>query len=221
MKRFLFSVLLIGLPSLMLMGQRSGKQAGDDQPKLGFGIKAGLNFANVSNAASINASASSGYMAGIFLAPPARGFLGYRTELNFSRQGYDFQKGSTTGSVRLNYLIMPHLTSINLGKAASILLGFQVAYLLNAQADSSANPASGTPYAPILDYYNRFDYGVAGGLEIFLFKSLLIGGRYNLSLAPMYKSLLNIEGEAPSFIPDIHSVNPKNNVVQLFAGFRF
>jgi hypothetical protein len=56
---------------------------------------------------------------------------------------------------------------INITKFRAITGGMQMAYLLNATADSS-KPASGTnPYAPIMDYYNRFDYGAAGGIEIY------------------------------------------------------
>jgi len=53
-----------------------------------FGIKAGVNFANVTNASEINSGSESGFMAGIFLAPPSTGVMGFRTELIFSRQGY-------------------------------------------------------------------------------------------------------------------------------------
>ena len=37
------------------------------QGGLGIGLKAGLNFANVTSASSINSSSQSGFMAGVFL----------------------------------------------------------------------------------------------------------------------------------------------------------
>jgi hypothetical protein len=40
-----------------------------------FGIKAGINFANVTNASSIKSSNRSGFMVGVFLAPPSKGLL--------------------------------------------------------------------------------------------------------------------------------------------------
>ena len=61
-----------------------------------------------------------------------------------------------------------------------------MALLINAKADSS-KPASGTPYGKVMDYYNRIDYGLAGGIEINPVKGLIIGGRYNLSLGKVYK----------------------------------
>jgi hypothetical protein len=58
---------------------------------------------------------------------------------------------------------------------------------------------------------------VAAGVEIFPFKGFFVGGRINVSLN-------NVNEEAPpggswpNFIP---RVNAKNNVVQLYTGWRF
>jgi len=101
-------------------------------------------------------------------------------------------------------------------------IGMQMAYLINATADSS-KPASGSnPYAPIMDYYNRFDYGAAGGIEIYPIKNVLIGARLNISFGDLYKDPMSVEGGSggapPSFIP---KVDVKNNVLQVFVGIRF
>ena len=188
---------------------------------IGLGLKAGLNFSNVSNASSINASHSAGFMVGGFFSPGSGGkkVMGYRSEIIFSRQGYDFESGSATGTVSLNYILLPQLTTINISKFFQFQLGAQMAFLLNAKADSSKTSATNNPYAPMMDYYNRFDYGAAAGIEINPVKGLLIGARYNLSLANLYKS--NFESGEPSFIPHGNSVDLKNNVVQIFAGYRF
>jgi hypothetical protein len=89
-----------------------------------------------------------------------------------------------------------------------------MAFLINAKADSNtSNSSSGNG---IMDLYNRFDYGFAGGVEIHPIKNLLIGARLNISLGNLYKEPK--PGQQPSFIP---SVDVKNNVLQLFAGWRF
>ena len=72
-----------------------------------------------------------------------------------------------------------------------------------------------------MDYYNKFDYGFAGGIEVHPFKGLLVGARYNISLGNLYKDPSSYEtngGQPPSFIPQ---VNVKNNVFQLFVGWIF
>ncbi|MEP6950219.1 MAG: porin family protein [Ginsengibacter sp.] len=185
-----------------------------------IGIKAGLNFANVTNASSINSSHSSGFMVAIFLAPASKGIISYHTEIGFSQQGYDYKTNSNTGNVTLNYIMMPHLIGINITRFFQLQLGGQTSYLINAKADSNKSQSSSTnPYSKQLDYYNRFDYGAAAGFEIHPVPGLLIGARYNISFGDLYKNMSNTTpGETPSFIP---SVNAKNNVVQIFAGWRF
>jgi len=188
-----------------------------------FGIKAGVNFANVTNASDISASNNTGFLAGIFLAPPSKGILSSRTELLFSRQGYSYATNTNTGNVDLDYIMLPQLMSINITKFFSIQVGAQMAFLINAKADSSTSSSSGgsNPYGAIMDYYNKFDYGFAGGIEVHPFKGLLVGARYNISLGNLYKDPSSYEmngGQPPSFIPQ---VNVKNNVFQLFAGWIF
>jgi hypothetical protein len=96
-----------------------------------------------------------------------------------------------------------------------------MAFLVNAKADSTTSSGTSTPYSGIMDYYNKFDYGFAGGIEVHPFKGLLVGARYNVSLGNLYKDPSSYEtGTAPppSFIPQ---VDVKNNVFQLFAGWIF
>ena len=186
-----------------------------------FGIKAGVNFANVTNASDINSGSESGFMAGVFLAPPSTGVMGFRTELIFSRQGYSYKTNTNTGVVNLDYILLPQLMQINITKFFSIQLGAQMAFLINAKADSTTSSGSSSPYGEIMDFYNKFDYGFAGGIEIHPFKGLLVGARYNISLGNLYKDPSSYEmngGQPPSFIP---TVDVKNNVLQIFAGWIF
>ncbi len=203
MKKIIFCLLLI-LPC-HIFGQ--------------IGIKAGLNFANVTNASSINTSSRTGFHAGILLAPPSAKIFGFRTEFTYSKQGYDYKSETNTGTVDLDYIVSSNLTCINITKYFQIQLGAQTAFLINAKADSSNNDASGggvpKPYGKVLDYYNRFDYGFAGGIEIHPVGGLLVGARMNISLGKLYKDAQN--GQAPSF----SGVDLKKNVFQIFAGWRF
>lgn len=197
------------------------KKKKESKPLIGIGIKGGVNFANVTNAKSINGSNRTGFMVGAFFAPQSKSIISSRTELIFSRQGYDFKNGNNTGSVDLNYLILPQLMGINITKYVQLQIGAQMAYLLNAKADSSTSSGSGSnPATKIMDMYNRFDYGAAAGIEIYPVKNLLVGARYNISFGKIYKdpSSYQTGGGQPSFFP---SIDAKNNVVQLFLGLRF
>ena len=187
----------------------------------GIGIKAGVNFANVRNTQSINTSNQTGFMAGAFLAPPSKGLMGYRAEIIYSKQGYNYATQSNTGTVNLDYIIMPHLTTINLTKFLQLQVGGQIAYLLNAKTDSS-KVSSNNPYGAALgnmDMYNRFDYGLGAGVEIHPVSGLMIGLRMNFSMANVYKdpsSFMTNPSQSP--IPKIEA---KNNVLQLSAGWIF
>ncbi len=184
-----------------------------------IGLKTGLNFANVSGASSINSSSRSGFIAGIFLAPKSTGILGFRTELIYSKQGYNYKSNTNTGHVDLDYILLPQLTTISITKYFQLQLGAQMAFLINAKADStSGTSSSGYGSAgKLLSFYNKFDYGLAGGVEIHPYKGILIGARYNISLGNLYNTT-DTTGTNPSFIP---KVNAKNNVVNIFIGWRF
>ena len=206
MKKLLVVVLLI-TPSLLFAQ---------------FGIKAGLNFANVSKASSINNSSRSGFHVGLLIAPSSKKIFGSRTELLFSRQGYDYKNGTNTGTVDLDYIMLPQYFTINITKYFQIQLGGQMAYLLNAKVDSSNNNMStgNAQFDKIMSFYNRFDYGYGGGIEVHPVSGLLIGARVNISLGSLYKDFesSSSSGTQPSFVP---KVDVKNNLFQIFAGWTF
>jgi hypothetical protein len=181
-----------------------------------IGIKGGLNFSNVSSPSSISYKSETGYNVGIFLEPTHRGILSSKTELILSEQGYSYATNSVTGKANLLYLMLPTYMCINITRLFQIHVGAQVAYLLNAKAQDKT-PSSGysSPYANILQYYNRFDYGIGGGVEVHPFKGLLIGSRINISLANLYKEALS--GQMPSFT----SINVKQNLFQIYTGWHF
>ncbi len=177
-----------------------------------IGVKAGFNFANVTNASSINASSQTGFMAGVFMGPPSGVLLGFQSELVFSRQGYDFKTNQTTGSVKLDYLLLPQLLTLNFANIVRAQAGFQLSYLLKAKVEGAA---TGDPETDkLLDLFNRLDYGLAGGVEVSPFMGFLVGARINISFGKLYKEV----AEPPSFFP---SVNAKNNVFQIYGGYRF
>ena len=105
------------------------------------------------------------------------------------------------------------MMSVNITKYFSVMLGAQTAYLINAKVDSTNNNSGNS--SGIIDLYNRFDYGYAVGAEVHPYKGLLIGARYNVSLNKLYESMST--GQMPSF----SSEDAKNNVVQVYAGWRF
>ena len=180
--------------------------------QIGIGLKAGLNFANVSNTAGFTNSSRTGYLVGGYFSPRAKKLLGFRSELILSRQGYDYKTGTNTGNVNLDYLLLPQLIVLNFTKHFQVQVGGQAAFLLNAKVDSTNGNNSGS----LFNYFKRFDYGIAGGAEIFPFMGLFFGARINVSLNQVNKQP-PLGGNWPNFIPRLDA---KNNVVQLYAGWR-
>jgi Outer membrane protein beta-barrel domain len=195
-----------------------------------LGLKAGLNFTNVTNVSSVNNQSSSGFNAGIFFSTPYNKILGSKTELVFSRQGYNYETGSVSGKVNLDYIMLPTYMCINITKYFQIQVGMQFGYLMNANADSVNKNSAGIPGSSgsvnsALSYYNRFSYSIGGGVEVHPYKGMLVGARLNVGLSNLYKmpDLTNMTSittmnTTPSFIPE---VNIKSNLLQIYLGWKF
>ena len=198
-------------------GSQQQPQKGRQSQGIGIGIKAGINFPNVNSTSALSTSNTSGFMVGAFYSPGGqRTIMGYRTEFIFSRQGYDYKSNTNTGNVSLSYLLMPQLMTINITKYVQLQAGMQMAFLLNAKADSSDASSGSAQYDQMMKHYKKFNYGFAGGIEIHPFRGILLGARYNFSMGDMFSSTA-----AANAGPAIFSVDKKNNVLQVFAGYAF
>lgn len=195
----------------------SQKDLKEMKPKIG--LKAGYNFAKVvGSTPNFSPQSNNGFMVAAFFAPVSRG-IGYRTELVFSRQGFSFDESGKMQNVSQDYIYMPHLTTFTIAKKVQLQAGGQVGYLLNAKKSTSNEGSS----EAVTEYMNRFDYGFAGGVEIYPFKGLLVGGRYNISFGNIYKtSAYSTTSPTPYPLPfNPEDVKGKNAVVQFFVGYRF
>ena len=189
------------------------KKAADEfKPRLG--LKAGYNWSHITgNAQGFKKDNNTGFMIGAFYAPASRG-LGFRSEIVFSRQGYSFDNGGQNTDVQNDYIYLPQLTTFTIAKRVQLQAGAQVGYLLKART------STGSKDSTITGLMNRFDYGFAGGVEIYPFKGLLIGGRYNLGLGKLYKQEYKSASPFPlPFNPE--TTDFKNGLVQFFVGYRF
>ena len=181
-------------------------------------VKAGLNWSGVQENSAVQTDRITGYMIGGYISPKTKKILGFRSEIMLSRQGYDFRTSTSTGTVRLDYLLLPQLIVLKFTKKFQVQAGGQIAFLLNGRVDSSGN-AGGT--GSLLDYLERFDYGVAGGVEVSPLGGLFLGGRLNAGLKNLGKSGSDggsNPGNYPGFIPKNLF---RNTVLQIFIGWRF
>ena len=75
-----------------------------------------------------NSSSCSGWFIGGGLVP-GNGFLRFNSEILYSKQGYDFKNGNTTGKVDLQYLLLPQTIGVYIGPV-QIHAGLQFGFCL-------------------------------------------------------------------------------------------
>jgi len=225
--------LLFLLPAFIFFFQNTSAQTFSGSKtvskKMGLGFRVGLNYAKVSGGAdSIQYRYKPGLMISVFLAPPSTGIVGYRSELLYSKQGFDYTNPEgKTGSVSNDYLMLPQMMTLNITKYVQLQAGAFAGYLLHTK-DSNQPKETGTtndPSQTALDLMNRFDYGAAGGIEIHPFKGFILNARYNMGFAKLYKEQSDVAQTTPtpSFNPlaRYENIDTKNAVIQLSVGYRF
>jgi hypothetical protein len=186
-----------------------------------LGVKIGVNVARVTGGPdSIKYSAKNGLMAGLFFTPRSQGVLGYRSELIFSRQGFGYKTpGGRTGTLTNDYILLPQLVTVKISRYVQLQAGGQMGILL--KSDDSNPPVtgggSGNAADNALRFFNRIDWGLAGGVEFFPSKKLFMGGRFNLGLAKLNTSANNTNPSLPAnYRP--YNVDTKNSVMQFYLG---
>ncbi len=125
------------------------------------------------------------------------------------------------GSVNLDYIQLTQMVTINITRYAEIQFGGYTSYLLSAKTDSSQMSTGNAMIDQELSLYNRLDYGYGGGIEIHPVLGVLVGARYSVSLSNLFKQSSSGTGQAPAYYPSAGNLNFKNNVVQIFVGYRF
>jgi hypothetical protein len=183
-----------------------------------WGIKAGVNIANVTNSDNM-ADFKPALYAGLFTEFILGKHIGIQPELVYSQQGFMTTtdlSGTGMGGVvdakyRMNYLNLPILVKLYVVKYLSIDFGPQFGYSLSRnvvidgrtieldEAMDAANEILGTNYK-----FNDFDVSFAVGLSYKIEGKFDISARYNIGLNDYVKG-------DPS----------KHSVIQVGFGYRF
>ena len=198
--------------------------------KRGFGFRVGLNYAKVSGGSdSVQYHYKPGLMIAVFFAPPGTGVIGYKSELLYSKQGFDYTNpNGTNGTVSNDYLMIPQMMTINITKYVQLQAGAFAGYLLSSKdSNIPKTTTDNDPSKMMLDIMNRFDYGAAAGIEIHPFKGMILNARYNMGFAKLYKEQSDIAQTNPTPVPSFNplakyeNIDTKNAVIQLSVGYRF
>jgi len=165
----------------------------------GFGIKGGLNFADVRSVdAGMDFNPKTSYHVGAFAQFSITDWFSLQPEILYSRKGYD----SINVARKLDYFDLPVLFVFNPLSNVSFHVGPQASLLMTVKEDDMEINKEFS--------YQSLDYGVVGGVEarISFFR---LGARYSLGLREIYQDTYR---QVASNI----NTNIKNGAFQVYLG---
>lgn len=193
MTKSLITILLVVVVSTSLFAQLN----------LNFGIRAGANYANnvfktsetsiLSNFLEENEYRLS-YHFGIVSLIKLNEKISISPELLFSSKGYRIdgdQNSNQNGDTKFqyNYISFPIFLNFHLRKRFQLNLGPEFNYLVAAKAKLTSETVN---LLDILDF-NRFEFGLGGGVSAFLTDELSISIRYFHGLTTVLDQFTSIQ----------------------------
>jgi hypothetical protein len=213
MKKFMKTGLMIAAVTVSVLFLNVTDASAQGRPRVG--LKGGLNASSLfyDSQGANNKSERIGFHVGVFAQAPIGEFFAIQPELLYMTKGasadYNVLGFNGKNTFKLNYAELPVLATFKLGQAVEIQAGPYVSYLLNSNINSNGDFGTGSS-AINRDNFNKVDYGIAGGLNLYFGKAF-IGARYEQGLQQIANS-----GAAKTVLG-----NAKNGVGLLSVGFSF
>lgn len=160
---------------------------------LDLGIKAGVNFATITDAAEFDSR--TGFVGGVFVGGKFNDKIGIQADLLYSQQGAEFE----LGEFDLNYINVPIVLKYYLTENLNLQLGPQFGVIIDEEA---------TVIGEVINDIGTNDFDLSGvvGLGFDLPIGIRIDGRYNFGL---------------SDVPEEQTLEGKNSVITLSLGYSF
>lgn len=213
MKRSIKTFTLALLTAAGFLATHEDVQA---QSRVRTGIKGGLSASTLqfNEVDFTNRKERIGFHAGVFTQIPVGSAFAIQPELLYVNKGastdYRTLGQDSRASFNLNYIDLPVLATLKLGDAVEIQAGPYASYLLNSNVSNSGGILGNSAINIGADQFNRVDYGLAGGLNIY-FGQVLLGVRYTQGL----QRIANTSTSQAIFS------NAKNGVGLLSVGYSF
>ncbi|GAB3585114.1 porin family protein [Hymenobacter daeguensis] len=184
-----------------------------------FGIKGGLNVAEMTGQDGASASYKPFYHVGIFYQADLLGPLSIQPEIQYSLQGGNLKSAFTDYDSQLHYLTVPILAKLTVGPVF-LEAGPQFGVLLSASQSgkyqvgftADGMPAYGNESRPATSQFKRGDFSVVGGVGLRLASNFSLGGRLVAGLNDI-NDAKNLTG--------INDPRLQNRVFQVYAAFQF
>lgn len=188
-----------------------------------FGVKAGLNMANMTVEGNNDSNLKFGLNAGVLSKIFVTDRFALQPELLYSSKGFEnvFTNEIITDeevNFNLNYIDLPVKLVFYLSEDFSFQFGPYVGYLVNANVDyDSAETFDDlfdvdTQDEIDRDRFNAIDFGLTGGLE-FELDPLIVGFNYNMGLTQV--------AAEDDVVAEVMLGDAKNTVIQIYAGILF
>lgn len=167
-----------------------------------FGIKAGMNVTNLSNAFDSRTA----FYAGLTYEYPIGDNWAFAPEFIFSSQGTKLKASGDYTKLVSSYANIPILAKFYLFDKLSFEFGPQLGFLMSAKEKTKVDGDKST-YTYDNDDTNTFDLAITVGASFHVTSSLYVNMRYNLGLTNMLDE-------------DFYGDN-KNRIFQLGFGYKF
>jgi hypothetical protein len=217
--RGLLSGVTVALGILVSSSMHAQEQQTVTENKLSpkFGIKGGVNLANMYVDDVKDENMKVGLNAGFFAKIPVTRGFSIQPELLYSSKGakltYDNALfGNGEYRFNLHYIELPVLGVINIAKNFNLQAGPYVSYLAGADIKDVNDKGEVNDVTELnAENFHRIDYGLAGGLGVDI-QNFTIGARYNYGLHEIGKSG-STSGQATK--------NSKNSAINFYIGLGF
>jgi hypothetical protein len=193
--------LTIGIAAALLVCATSAQAQG-----VSFGVKAGLNLADLSIKDAGDAfepSNRTGLVGGIFVIVPTGALVAFQPEVLVSMQGAKFTELGENGTLKIDYLQVPLLARIKPSASpVGLVVGPSFGYRVRAKLSTEGFDDD----EDFADQVKRMDVGLVTGVAID-FAHIVLDARYIWGLTNINED--SSEGTV------------KNRVAQVTLGFRF
>lgn len=158
-----------------------------------FGVKGGLNVANISGDIEDNSS-KVGFHVGGFVEIKVSDKFSVQPELLFSTQGTKLEESGTNYSyesnLNLSYLNIPVMAKYYVAEGFSLEAGPQIGFLTTAKSDFTDTESGITVSGDedVKDEFESIDFGFNFGAGYDFTENLSAGLRYNLGLSNIAKT---------------------------------
>ncbi len=170
-----------------------------------FGLKAGLNFANIYGDDS-DGNMKAGLVVGGLAKFAVTETFAFQPEILYSQQGTKGEEDGASVKFKNDYLMIPLMAKMYVSPDFNIQIGPQIGFLLSAKIKGESGGVEAS--VDVKELYKKTDFGINAGVEYESEIGVLVNARFGLGLT-------NVIDE------DNGDINSKNSAIQLTVGYIF